>query len=199
MDPHNLALAYSLSTVAGLRASLTILALSVAIHMHLVQPPDSFAWVGSDLTLLLVCLLAAADFFGDKIPWVDHGLHLVHAGLAPLAGFVAAVTVDPSDAVLMTVVGLVGGFVAFGVHAMRTIIRAGSSAFSFGALNPVISIVEDVFAFIGILLAFIAPFLIAGFAILMTIALVRLARRIMRKRQRVAVALTTEPMPRLVQ
>jgi hypothetical protein len=188
MDPHNLALAYSLSTAAGLRASLTILALSVAIHMHLLQPPDSFAWVGSNVTLLLVCLLAAADFFGDKIPGVDHGLHLVHAGLAPVAGLVAAVTVDPSNAILMTVVGLVGGFIAFAVHAMRTIIRAGSSAFSFGALNPVISIAEDVIAFIGILLAFIAPFLIAAFAMLATIALVRLARRILRKRRRVAVA-----------
>jgi len=31
MDPHNLAPAYSLSTVAGLRASLTILALSLAL------------------------------------------------------------------------------------------------------------------------------------------------------------------------
>jgi hypothetical protein len=199
MDPHNLALAYSLSTVAGLRASLTILALSVATHMHLVQPPDSFAWVGSDSTLLLACLLAAADFFGDKIPWVDHGLHLVHVGLAPLAGLVAAVTVDPSDGILMTVVGLVGGFIAFAVHALRMVIRAGSSVLSFGTLNPVISFAEDVIGVIGIILAFIAPFMIAALAILTTIALVRLARRTVQKRQRVAIALTSEPMPRLVQ
>lgn len=199
MDPHNLALAYSLSTVAGLRASLTIVALSVAVHMHLVQPPEAFAWVGSDATLLLVCLFAVADFFGDKIPLIDHGLHLVHAGLAPLAGVVAAVTVDPSDAVMMTMVGIVGGFVAFGVHALRTMIRAGSSTFSFGALNPVISFIEDLIAFFGIVLAFIAPFVIAAFAILTTIALVRLARRIVQKRRRMAIAVTAEPQPYPVQ
>jgi uncharacterized membrane protein len=199
MDPHNLALAYSLSTVAGLRASLTVVALSVAIHMHLLQPPDSFAWVGSNVTLVVVCLLAAADFFGDKIPTVDHALHLVHLGLAPLAGLVAAVTVDPSNTTLMTVVGVAGAFIAFAVHALRTTIRAGSSVLSFGALNPLISFAEDAFAFFGILLAFVAPFVVAAFAILTTIGLASLARRILRKRQHIAVAVAAEPVPRAVQ
>src|SRR5665213_1832149 len=96
MDPHSLALAYSLSSVSGLRASLTILALTIAIHLHAFVPPASMAWVGSNQTLVIVAILAALDFCADKIPGVDLVVHAVHAVLAPVAGGIAAVTVDPS-------------------------------------------------------------------------------------------------------
>src|SRR5665213_2398480 len=145
MDPHSLALAYSLSSVSGLRASLTILALTIAIHLHAFVPPASMAWVGSNQTLVIVAILAALDFCADKIPGVDLVVHAVHAVLAPVAGGIAAVTVDPSGA---------------------------------GVLNPVLSVVEDVLAVIGLALAFLAPFVMAVLALLATIVFVLVGRRI---------------------
>src|ERR1035437_6272789 len=109
MDPHNLALAYSLSSVSGLRASLTILALTVAIHMHAFAVPASMAWVGSDQTLMIVAILSVADFCVDKIPGVDHVVPAVHTVLTPVAGGIAAMTADPSGGGGMTVVALLGG------------------------------------------------------------------------------------------
>src|SRR5947209_1767596 len=97
MDGHNLALAYSLSSVSGLRASLTILAITVAIHLHLFAVPGTMAWIGSDQTLIVVGVLAVADFFADKIPGVDHVVHLVHIVLAPVAGGLAATAADPTS------------------------------------------------------------------------------------------------------
>jgi hypothetical protein len=178
MDPHNLALAYSLSSVSGLRASLTILALTIAIHMHAFAPPGSMAWVGSDQTLIVVAILAVLDFCADKIPGVDHVVHAVHAVLAPVAGGIAATTVDPSGGGVLAVVALLGGANALGIHGLRATTRAGSSAASLGALNPVLSIVEDVFALAGLALAFIAPFVMAVVALLATIVFVFVGRRL---------------------
>src|SRR5665213_3327270 len=82
MDPHSLALAYSLSSVSGLRASLTILALTIAIHLHAFVPPASMAWVGSNQTLVIVAILAARRIHGHRRdPPGDrreHGVHRVH-------------------------------------------------------------------------------------------------------------------------
>ncbi|GEM_PF-5906459 len=178
MDPHSLALAYSLSSVSGLRASLTILALTIAIHLHAFVPPASMAWVGSNQTLVIVAILAALDFCADKIPGVDLVVHAVHAVLAPVAGGIAAVTVDPSGGGVMAVVALLGGANALGIHGLRATTRAGSSAGSAGVLNPVLSVVEDVLAVIGLALAFLAPFVMAVLALLATIVFVLVGRRI---------------------
>jgi hypothetical protein len=178
MDPHNLALAYSLSSVSGLRASLTILALTVAIHMHAFAVPASMAWVGSDQTLIIVAILSVADFCVDKIPGVDHVVHAVHTVLTPVAGGIAAMTADPSGGGVMTVVALLGGANALGILGLRATTRASSSAASLGALNPVLSIVEDVFAVAGLALAFVAPFVMAVVALVATIAFVLVGRRI---------------------
>jgi uncharacterized protein DUF4126 len=180
MDPHSIALAYSLSSVSGLRASLTILALAIAIHMHAFAPPGSMAWVGSNQTLIVVAILAVLDFCADKIPGVDHVVHAVHAVLAPVAGGIAATTVDPSGGIVMTVVALLGGANALGVHGLRATTRASSSAASLGALNPVLSIIEDILAIAGLALAFVAPFVMAVVALLATIVFVLLGRRIVR-------------------
>jgi hypothetical protein len=178
MDPHNLALAYSLSSVSGLRASLTILALTIAIHMHAFAPPASMAWVGSDQTLIIVAILALADFFADKIPVVDHFVHLVHGVLAPVAGGIAAATADPSGGGVMTIVAVLGGANALGIQGLRATTRAGSSATSAGLLNPVLSLLEDVFAVVGLALAFLAPFVMAGLALIATILFVVAGQRI---------------------
>src|SRR3981081_3309838 len=142
MDPHSLALAYSLSSLSGLRASLTILALTIAIRMHAFTPPGSMAWLGSDQTLIVVAILAVVDFCADKIPGVDHLVHGVHTVLAPIAGGIAATTVDPSGGGVATLVAVLGGANALGVLGRRAGARGSSSAASAGVLNPLVSIVE---------------------------------------------------------
>jgi hypothetical protein len=178
MDAHNLALAYSLSSVSGLRASLTILALSIAIHAHAFAPPESMAWVGSNATLIVAALLAFGDFFADKIPGVDNVVHVVHVVLAPVAGAIAATTVDPSGGGVATVVAVLGGANALGVHGLRASLRAGSSAASLGAFNPVLSVVEDVVTLVGLAFAFVAPFVAAVAALVATLLFVLIGRHI---------------------
>src|ERR1700736_5271330 len=119
MAPHTLALAYSLSSVSGLRASLTILALTIAIRMHAFTPPGSMAWLGSDQTLIVVAILTVIDFCADKISGVDHVVHGVPAVLAPLAGGIAATTVDPSGGGTATILALLGGANALGILGLR--------------------------------------------------------------------------------
>lgn len=179
MDAHDLALAYSLSAISGLRAALTMLAVTVAVHLHVFEPPAPLSWLGSDTTLLIVGLFVIADFFGDKVPIVDHALHLVHTVLAPVAGGIAASSVDPSNGTV-AVAGLLGAANALGVHSVKSAVRVGTSAVSLGVLTPVISIVEDVIAAVALLAAFLAPIAMAIVTIVATIFAIATGRRLWR-------------------
>jgi hypothetical protein len=180
MDPHDLALAYSLSTIAGFRAALTILAVTIAIHVHAIAPPPSMGWLGSDETLAVAAFLAVADFFGDKVPWVDHVLHAIHTVLAPAAGGISAVAVDPNAGGAAAVLGLAGAGNALGLHALRATTRVGTTAVSLGLLTPVVSLLEDVVAVAGIVLAFFSPFIVAALALVATIVVVAVVSRVAR-------------------
>ncbi|HEY5341134.1 MAG TPA: DUF4126 domain-containing protein [Candidatus Aquilonibacter sp.] len=188
MDPRDVALAYSLSSIAGLRASLTIFAIALAVHGHLFTPPDSLAWLASENTLWIAGALTVADFIGDKIPLVDHALQAVHTVLAPAAGGIAAASLDPSGGTSAGVVGLLGATNALGIHGIKSVTRVGTSAVSGGLLSPIVSVVEDAIAVVALAIAFIAPFLVAILAVIATIFAATTGRRLVawirRKRSR---------------
>jgi uncharacterized membrane protein len=180
LDPHDLALAYALSTIAGLRASLTIAAISLAVHLHWLAPPDALHWLASDATLAIASVLAAAEFLADKIPVVDHALHVVHVFLAPVAGGTAALAADPSNSDSGAIVtAVLAGSYALAIHGLRSAARAASSAISLGALNPLASLGEDAIA-IGVLTAaFFAPITVAAIVLLVTAIAVMAVRRML--------------------
>lgn len=178
MDPHDLALAYALSTIAGLRASLTIAAISLATHLHWLEPSGALHWLASDATLAIAGVLAVAEFVADKIPVVDHALHVVHVFLAPVAGGTAALAAVPSGSDSgAIVVAVLAGSNALAIHGLRSAARGASSAISLGALNPLASLGEDAIAIGGLTAAFFAPITVAAIALMLTaIALVAVRR-----------------------
>ncbi len=178
MNVHDLALAYALSAVAGLRASLTVLALSLAVHLHALATPAALGWLASDVTLAVAAVFTLADLLADKIPWVDHLLHLVHTGLAPVAGGIAVAAVDPSAGGAVPLLMLLGAGNALGVHGLKSAARAGSTSVSLGMLNPIVSVVEDGLALVLLVASFLAPVLTAVAVLLATIAFAFVARRI---------------------
>jgi uncharacterized membrane protein len=180
VDPHDLALAYALSTIAGLRASLTIAGISLAVHLHWLAPPDALHWLASDATLAIAGVLALVEFVADKIPVVDHALHVVHVFLAPVAGGTAALAADPSGTDSgAIVIALLAGSNALAIHGLRSATRGASSAISLGMFNPLMSLGEDAIAIGGLVAAFFAPMTVAAIALVLTAIALIAVRRIL--------------------
>jgi hypothetical protein len=148
-----------LSGAAGLNAYIPLLLvglLSRAGVMHLSAPFDALMnpWV-----LLGIGVIGALDFVGDKIPGVDHILHVVGgvvhaaAGAVLFASHAGLADVPPSLSLLL---GLV---VAGSVHATRTAVRPVATATTAGLGNPVVSTVEDGTSLLMSVLAVFAPVL----------------------------------------
>ncbi len=190
MDPSaQFALAYALTTTAGLRGFLTLFAASVAAHYGWIHPSGGFAWLGSDATTVILGVFALLELLADKVPAVDHALHLVSFAVRPLAGaiLVGGTIHTDNPGMLYTLMAL-GALNALVVHSSSAAARAASTVGTLGTANTPISVGEDATAVGGIILAFLHPYLaaiLAGIAVFILIV-VAITWLTLRKRRRSA-------------
>lgn len=166
------ALAYALTTTAGLRGFLTLFAASLAAHYHWIHPSGSFAWLGSDTTTVVLGIFALIELLADKIPAVDHALHAVSFVVRPLAGAILVGgtihTDNPGTLYSLMALGALNSLV---VHSSSAAARAASTVGTLGAANAPISVGEDATAIGGILLAFLHPYIAAILAAMFVLVL----------------------------
>lgn len=167
------AFAYALTTTAGVRALLSLTAIAVAVHFHVVHPPSGFTWLGSPVAMWTLGAFAALEMLADKVPLLDHVLHFFQIALKPAAAAIlvgGSVHVQSHDA-LVTLMAL-GALNALGVHAAVASLRGASTIATGGIANPAVSTVEDAGAIGSLFLAFVAPLIAAAVAVVFTCALV---------------------------
>jgi Domain of unknown function (DUF4126) len=181
-----LALAIALAASAGLRAWLPLLLAGGLARAGVLDLGPSFAFLSSNRALALFGIATVIELVGDKVPAVDHALDVLGTPLRPAAGALLAASVlgtvsDPLTAmVLGTAVGAPSALVP---HALKSTLRAASTALTGGLANPVISLIEDAISVVMFVLAVLVPLLVVG---LLAFAAYLSLQRI--RRHRVAVA-----------
>ena len=164
----SLALGSAWTTGINLYATVTVLGLlqkfGAAKLPGGLDVLDNWAIIGVAAFLYLV------EFFADKIPYVDNVWDVVHTFIRVPAGVIVAYAatyeLDPS---IYIPAALLGGGLAFSSHGTKAAIRAGANLSPEPVSNWILSIVEDITAFIGTLLSVFAPFIIAGVLIVFVI------------------------------
>lgn len=181
MDLASLSAAFGLSAAAGLNAWLPLFGAALAQRLDLVELAEPFDDLSGTGALVVLGVLTAADFVGDKIPAVDHVLHAIGTVVAPLSGAVLFTGQTGTEGDLPALVAiLLGGATAESIHAGRATIRPLSTATTGGIGNPVLSAIEDLGSLGLMLAAFIVPVL----ALLAAVALVALIVAVWLRRRR---------------
>ena len=182
------ALASSVSLLAGWRLYLVTFVTGVAMKLGWVALPDQLQMLdvlANEWVIGIAAAGALAEFFADKIAWVDSAWDAIHSVVRPLGGALLSLAiVDAGDPAWPVGSFLLGGAAAFTAHAgkagARTLVNASPEPFS----NMVVSTGEDV-ATVGLLaLAIanpIAAALIALILVLLSLWLVLAARRALRR------------------
>ena len=172
MDASQFATAYALSTSVGLRPFLTLALAALAIHFGYLHPAMRFNFLGTDGAAIVLGVFAVIEFFADKIPVVDHAVHVLHFAAKPIAAAILVGSMVPDGStpdVATTGLMALGALNALGVHGGVAALRGASTATTAGLGNPILSIIEDVIAVVGVVVAFVAPFLGAALAVVLTI------------------------------
>jgi hypothetical protein len=177
------ALAIALAACAGLRAWLPLLLAGALFRFDILHLGEAWAFLGSNTALLLFGLATAIEIAGDKIPAVDHTLDTISTVIRPVAGSVLAASAmgfvdDPLVALALGVV--IGAPTALVPHALKSGLRAASSAFTLGLANPIVSLIEDVLTVLLFVLAVLIPLALA--VILLVVGALVVRRMVVRRR-----------------
>jgi hypothetical protein len=169
--------ALGLCLTTGLRAYLPLLVVGITSSMPgpygypLLPLRPEFAALGSPLALVLLGVLALAEFGVDKVPTLDHISDVFHTLVRPLAGAaILAGTVNGLSDMNMGVAALIGGLLALGVHGLKSMARHAVSTTTVGMGSAIASTLEDALV-VATLLAFVAAPLL-GVVLVVVIGLV---------------------------
>ncbi len=162
--------ALGLASAAGINAYATLLVLGLTVRFQLVPFDSEVARFFSQTWVLgVLAVLYAVEFVADKIPAVDHAWDAVHTFIRPLAGAAAAVAVVGGRSEGWVILAaVVGGVTSLLLHGAKATGRVAVTTSTGGMGNMAVSVVEDVAAIGGSLLALLLPVLaVVLFAVLL--------------------------------
>jgi hypothetical protein len=185
----SIALGVGLAAATGFRVFLPMLVVSAAAYAGYLPLSESFAWLETPGALITLGVAALVEILAYYIPGVDNLLDALATPAAVVAGTLvsAAVITDLPPMLKWTTAIIAGGGVAGLTQGVTALLRAKSTVLTAGVGNPVIATAELGGSLLVSLLALAAPLL----ALLVVIAFLWLAMRVIRRIARSASSSTT--------
>ena len=156
-----LGLAASVSLLSGWRLYLTVFATGLAMYSGMVDLPENLTMLdvlASPWVIGIAGIGAVAEFFADKVPWLDSIWDGLNTLIRPIGGaLLALAVVDAGDPVWQVIVFLLGGGAALASHATKATARAAVNTSPEPVSNIVLSTTEDVVTGGLLALAFANP------------------------------------------
>lgn len=165
----SLATSFGLGLGSGINAYATLLVYGIAARVFPgVVHGELAEFFARTAVLVVIGVLYIVEFVADKFPVVDHAWDAAHTFIRPLAGavvaFAAASPSVPRGVAILA--ALIGGTAALGMHAGKASLRATSTATTMGIANPILSVIEDIVAFVQAALAIVAPLLMLALVVI---------------------------------
>jgi hypothetical protein len=183
-----IALASTVSLLAGWRLYLITLATGLAMKFGWLPLPDqlhALDVLANNWIIGIAAVGTFAEFFADKVAWVDSAWDTVHSLIRPVGGALLAMAIiDGGDPAWQVGSFLLGGGAALLAHAgkagARAMVNASPEPFS----NIAVSAGEDVATagLLGLAIANpVAAALIAVILVILSLWLVLSARRLLKR------------------
>lgn len=162
--------AFGLSSSAGLNAYIPLLIVALATRFPLNQPllalQEPYNFIGNSWIIAILVILLIIETLVDKIPAIDTMNDFIQTFIRPTAGAILFAANAQIITEVSPIVALACGLIlAGGVHATKGIVRPVVTTTTAGTGNWIVSIIEDIAAFILSLLSILLPL----FAILLVL------------------------------
>ena len=183
-----LGVAGSVSLLAGWRLYLSVFATGLAMRLGAFPLPEhlqSLDVLANPWVLGIAGVAAVAEFFADKVMWLDSIWDAVHTLIRPIGGALLALAiVDPADPATQVIAFLLGGGASLAAHAGKAGARAVVNTSPEPVSNIAVSTAEDVVTAGLLYTAYEYPYAAAGIAAVLlavVVGLLVMARRVIRK------------------
>lgn len=157
-----LTLALGSAWTSGINLYATVSVLGLLQKFSAIKLPGGLEVLDNWWIIGVAGGLYLVEFVADKVPYVDSVWDVIHTFIrVPAGAVVAFAATSEMDESVKIVATLLGGGLALSSHGTKAALRAGANLSPEPVSNWILSIVEDVVAFLGTLAAVFAPFLIA--------------------------------------
>jgi hypothetical protein len=181
-----LSLALGSAWTSGINLYATVTVLGLLQKFGATRLPGGLDVLDNWWIIGVAGVLYLVEFFADKIPYVDSAWDVIHTFIrVPAGAIVAYAAMSQTDPTISVIAGLVGGGLALSSHGTKAALRAGANLSPEPVSNWVLSLVEDVVAFAGTLLAVFAPILIAVVLIIFLVFFFWFAPKVLRALRRI--------------
>ncbi|MEP6924692.1 MAG: DUF4126 domain-containing protein [Pyrinomonadaceae bacterium] len=182
-----LSLALGSAWTSGINLYATVFILGFFQKIGVAKLPGGLEILDNWWIIGIAAGLYAVEFVADKVPYVDSVWDVIHTFIRVPAGAILAYAAvagfnDPS---INVIAFLLGGGVALSSHGTKTAARAFANLSPEPVSNWILSIVEDIIAIGGALLAIFAPILLGIVVIVFLFAFFWLFPKILRAFRRV--------------
>ncbi len=177
------------SLAAGVNLYATVALVGLAARYGWVALPAQFQVFDNPWIIGGAALLYTAEFFADKIPWVDTIWDAVHTFVRPVGGaLIAVAALGEASPTVEGLVALLGGAVAAGSHATKASTRVAANASPEPFSNWALSLIEDVFVVALGVITLKYPLIALGVSAAILLAMILAVRWIWRWLRRPAFA-----------
>lgn len=156
-----LSLALGSAWTSGINLYATVTVLGLFEKFHLTKLPGGLDVLDNWWIIGIAGGLYLVEFVADKVPYVDSVWDVIHTFIRIPAGaivaYAATTQTDPTVHVLAT---LFGGGLALSSHGTKSALRVAANLSPEPFSNWILSIVEDVIAWVVPIIAIVAPVLI---------------------------------------
>lgn len=177
-----LGLALGSAWTSGINLYATVAVLGLLQHFTGKQLPGGLHVFDNWIIIGVAAALYLVEFFADKIPYLDSAWDVIHTFIRVPAGAIIALAatteLDPSIQVIAL---LLGGGLALTSHGTKATARAAANLSPEPFSNWILSIVEDIIAIVGAIIAFVSPVLILIIIAVFLVFFFWVARKVVRK------------------
>ncbi len=132
------------SWASGINLYLTVAGLGVAGRLGIIDLPGKLDVLSSPIVIIVAVLLFIAEFFADKIPYVDSVWDSFHTFIRPAGGAVIAfMATSENPAAVQFTMAMLAGTVALDAHLTKATARVAINTSPEPFSNSAASVTED--------------------------------------------------------
>jgi len=166
--------------LSGINLYATVMTLGLLQRFGLARLPGDLAFLSEGWVIGLAGVLYVIEFVADKVPAVDTVWDAVHTFIrVPAGAILATAAFADFDGPVRIVALLLGGGLALAAHGGKAATRVAVNTTVPGA-GMVVSVAEDVTAFVSTVLMVFFPLLFLGLLVLAVAMTARLMPKIVR-------------------
>ena len=146
---------------SGINLYATVTVLGLLQHFTSIKLPGGLDVFDNWIIIGVAAALYLIEFFADKIPYLDSVWDVVHTFIrVPAGAIIALAATTELDPTIQVVAFLIGGGLALSSHGTKATLRAAANLSPEPVSNWVLSIVEDIIAVAGVIIAVVSPIVI---------------------------------------